>query len=381
MHTINNPSVITHELFGKPGALAQLRLETLYNKVYGVIPTKLKCSEPFELTCLTTINENFDTLYSELSAAGGKLLEEGVWVGKSGTIYENIFLSVSHGGSDGIYNYSGGTLFDEMTEIAVEKKAMNSYVSVEAVFSERSQAQLVLDLLAPYKSEKKGKIYMLASNYGELNFSALPLPASSVSLELNYGKAFPKFHETLVESINEKTSGLYLFYGPPGTGKSSYIKHLLTGEIKRKIAYIPVSMINQLVSPEMLPLLTDNKNIVLVLEDAEKALISRDLAENAAIVSTILNLTDGFIGQALNITVIATFNTAKEKIDEALLRKGRLRMSYEFNKLSVSDSKRLAKELNIKAEINQEMTLADIYNYSDDTGYEEPEKRRVGFNQ
>ena len=381
MHTLNNPQVITHELFGKAGTMGQLRLESIYNKVYGIIPTKLKCSEPFEVTCLADINKNFDVLYSELDAAGGKLLEEGVWVGKPDTIYENIFLSVSHGGSDGIYNYSSSAMTSLFSDVANEKKAANVHVAVEAVFAERAQAQLVLDLLAPHKSEKKGKIYMLASNYGDLSFSALPLPASSVSLELNYGKDFPKFHETLVASINEKTSGLYLFYGPPGTGKSSYIKHLLTGEIKRKIAYIPVSMINQLVSPEMLPLLTDNKNIVLVLEDAEKALISRDISENAAIVSTILNLTDGFIGQALNITVIATFNTAKEKIDEALLRKGRLRMSYEFNKLSISDSRRLATELNIKADINVEMTLADIYNYSDTPGYEEPEKRRVGFNQ
>jgi len=154
----------------------------------------------------------------------------------------------------------------------------------------------------------------------------------------------------------------------------------LSGEITRKIAYIPVSLINSLVSPDMLPLLMDNKDIVLVLEDAEKALLSRDISENSAIVSTILNLTDGFIGQALNISIIATFNTEKDKIDEALLRKGRLRLSHEFKKLSLEDGKTLAKSLGKpESAITEEMSLADIYNLEDHTGYSEPEVRRVGF--
>jgi len=309
-----------------------------------------------------------------------KLLQEGVWTGKTGTQYEGIFLSLSQSGSDGQYIYSGGELATLREAVIHEKQKLDMQISTYAVFGEREKAQVIIDLLRPHKIEKKGKIYMLASSYGELTFNAMPLPDLNTNLSLNYGADFPKFHEELVTSINDKQSGLYLFYGPPGTGKSSYIKHLLTGEIKRKIAYIPVSMINQLVAPEMLPLLTENKNIVLVLEDAEKALVSRDIAENSAIVSTILNLTDGFIGQALNITIIATFNTAKEKIDEALLRKGRLRMSYEFNKLNLKDSKALASSLGVDpTKIREEMSLADIYNFEDNTGYEEPEQKRVGF--
>ena len=381
MHPLNNPETITRELFTKAASTSQIRLDHLYNKVYGVIPSTLKWGEPFNVDCIDAIKQHFDVLYSEMASVNDRVLQEGVWVGKKATPFEDIFLSISQGGSDGQYNYRGDTLGMSLSEVIQDKKTLELYVNVYAVFGDRAKAQAILELLKPYRFEKKGKIYMLASSYGDLTFNALPLPDIDTNLALNYGEAFPKFHEELVSNLNDKPSGLYLFYGPPGTGKSSYIKHLLTGEIKRKIAYIPVGMINQLVAPEMLPLLTENKNIVLVLEDAEKALVSRDIAENSAIVSTILNLTDGFIGQALNITVIATFNTAKEKIDEALLRKGRLRMSYEFNKLSVKDSKALAKSLNIDpAKITKEMSLADIYNFEDDTGYSEPEQRRVGFN-
>jgi SpoVK/Ycf46/Vps4 family AAA+-type ATPase len=199
-------------------------------------------------------------------------------------------------------------------------------------------------------------------------------------LALNYGDSFPEFHEKLANSLNEDKSGLYLFYGAPGTGKSSYIKYLLSGNLNRKIAYIPVGLIDKLVSPDMLPLLMENKDIILLIEDAEKALLSREESENSSLVSTILNLTDGFIGQALNISVIATFNTAKDRIDAALLRKGRLKLSHEFRKLSVAESKKLAEHIGKDAtDIDEELSLADIYHLEKTTGYTEPEKRVFGF--
>jgi SpoVK/Ycf46/Vps4 family AAA+-type ATPase len=187
-------------------------------------------------------------------------------------------------------------------------------------------------------------------------------------------------HKNVMDSLMFKKSGLYLFNGPPGTGKSSYIKHLLSEKLDRKLAYIPVSMTGQLVSPDLVPLLMDNKDIILVIEDAEKALLSRETSENAAIVSTILNLTDGFIGDAMNVSIIATFNTDKEKIDAALLRKGRLRVSYEFKLLSAEDARKLAKSIGKDpAVITEPMALADIYNLDADTGYKAPEERKVGF--
>jgi hypothetical protein len=381
MHHLNDPSYITNEFFSKPGSIGQVRLEHIYNRIYGVIPTTLKCSEIYEETCVPSISENFDIMYSEMTSAPGKMLEELILVGKKGTVYARIILALSHSGSDGEFNFRGEAVSTLIADAIAEKRSVDIHIKVSAALEDRSQAKLILNLLEPYKHTKKSKIYMLANSYGDLTFNALPLPPVETNLALNYGEDFLKFHETLVDSVNNKQSGLYLFYGPPGTGKSSYIKHLLAGEIKRKMAYIPVGMINQLVSPDMLPLLTDNKDIVLVLEDAEKALISRDVAENAAVVSTILNLTDGFVGQALNITVIATFNTDREKIDAALLRKGRLRLSYEFGKLNVKDGKKLAEAIGLDSnKIRKEMTLADIYNFEEETGYEEPEQRRVGFN-
>jgi SpoVK/Ycf46/Vps4 family AAA+-type ATPase len=130
----------------------------------------------------------------------------------------------------------------------------------------------------------------------------------------------------------------------------------------------------------MLPLLTENKDIVLVLEDAEKALVSRDVSEYTDVVQSILNLTDGLLGGALNVSIIATFNIDKQKIDTAFLRKGRLRVSYEFKKLDLNQTLNLAKKLNKDtSKITEGMTLADIYNIEEDPGYVKPETRRMGF--
>jgi ATP-dependent 26S proteasome regulatory subunit len=125
----------------------------------------------------------------------------------------------------------------------------------------------------------------------------------------------------------------------------------------------------------------NNKNIILVIEDAEKALLSREENhENSSVVSAILNLTDSFISSALNISIVATFNTAKENIDKALLRKGRLKYCHEFKKLSVYDAQVLTNSLNFQYKVSEPMTLAEVYNIYESSGYSAPKEKIIsGF--
>jgi len=79
----------------------------------------------------------------------------------------------------------------------------------------------------------------------------------------------------------------------------------------------------------------------------------------------LLNLSDGLLGNVLNLHVIATINTDYENIDEALLRPGRLRSYYEFGKLNHVQAMRLANHLDRKLpENDREYTLGEIYNGS-----------------
>lgn len=370
MQKFNSPQFFG-DFYDKPSVHGESRpIEIVYNLIYGKIPTTLSFAYKFDKSILDVIQEKFDLFSSGLTYGDEKVFEEAIWISKNPED-KTIICTANGARTDGIF-YIGNP----------ENKKDDDRLSLRAACADKESASALARLFVAYKKTSKTNIYILTAGYGDLNLTPLPIKShEEMNLELNYGKDFLKVHEKVLKALNEQESGLLLFNGEPGTGKSSYIKHLCSGVIKRKIAYIPVSLINQLTSPQMLPLLSENKDIVLVLEDAEKALVSRDVSEYTDIVQSILNLTDGILGGALNVSIIATFNTDKEKIDTALLRKGRLRVSYEFKKLSLEQTLELAKELNKDmSKIVEGMTLADIYNIEEDPGHTKKENRRVGFN-
>ena len=96
-------------------------------------------------------------------------------------------------------------------------------------------------------------------------------------------------------------------------------------------------------------------------------------------VSNLLNLTDGILGDCLNIQVITTFNMKREKIDDALLRKGRLIAEHKFDALSVDNTNILLKYLNKSHISNKPLTLADIYNIDEDNHRISKEAIKIGF--
>jgi len=139
-----------------------------------------------------------------------------------------------------------------------------------------------------------------------------------------------------------------------------------------RLIYLPVGSFHLVASPDAigfwLELAEEAKHgqrNVLVIEDAEALIQARDDADagQGSLVSTLLNLSDGLLGNVLNLHVIATVNTDYENIDEALLRPGRLRSYYEFGKLSHVDAVMLAKHLDRELpESDSEYTLGEIYN-------------------
>jgi hypothetical protein len=119
---------------------------------------------------------------------------------------------------------------------------------------------------------------------------------------------------------------------------------------------------------------------VLVLEDAEKAVVARNNQQgNESLVSALLNIGDGIMGSILNLSMIVSFNTDKENVDEALLRKGRLLYEHSFDKLSKEDSQRLLNKLNKNYTATEAMSLADIYNVEVETNHKKEEARPIGF--
>ncbi len=124
-------------------------------------------------------------------------------------------------------------------------------------------------------------------------------------------------------------------------------------------------MAKDISNPEFLTFLLTHPNSILLIEDAEN--IMRDRTEikfdTSQAVANLLNLSDGLLGDAMHMQIIATFNCNLGAIDKALLRKGRLIANYEFGKLNVENAKILSEKLGLGIEhISIPMTLAEIYN-------------------
>ncbi|OIN58209.1 AAA family ATPase [Arsenicibacter rosenii] len=228
--------------------------------------------------------------------------------------------------------------------------------------------------------ENQTHIYLIQSGMGGLHTERVEIKPPDIDLELHYNDDFLPVHERLVSLLEQpKSKGLILLHGEPGTGKTTYIKHL-SAMVKKDMLILPPYMTNYLTSPEIIPFLLENKDSVLIIEDAERILQAREAGGDTNSVSNILNLTDGLLADCMHIQVIATFNANKSLLDKALLRKGRLMVDYAFGKLTAEKSNRLLNHLGSDFRTNDPMTLAEIFNREDQTvSGDRPESTRVGF--
>lgn len=228
---------------------------------------------------------------------------------------------------------------------------------------------------------KKGKprdvIGMVIYNHGHLDTQYVKYKKPDLDLSRHYNDDLGPVHDKLLQIITEKDrSGIILFHGAPGTGKSTYIRYLVS-HTDKKIIFITPELAGSMGSPEIAKFLIQNANTVFVIEDAEKLIVSRDRQNNSSI-STLLNLTDGILGESLGIQIIATFNTELYNIDKALLRKGRMLTRYEFKPLVQDKARQLLIELGyMDVAIDGPMPLAEIFNFEEESF--EIKREGIGF--
>jgi len=227
---------------------------------------------------------------------------------------------------------------------------------------------------------KKSSIQLVRSDMGHLDTEEYDLAIPELDIELNYGKDFIKIHETIVKRLNTNgDKGIILLHGDPGTGKTTYLKYLTKQIREKNILFIPPSMAEMLSEPSIIPFLMENRNSILLIEDSERVIADRESKGSPAGVSNLLNLTDGILGDCLNIQVIATFNMKRERIDSALLRKGRLICEHKFENLSVENTNKLLKHLGKDVVSEISLSLADIYNIDVDDLRVTKNGKKIGF--
>lgn len=280
------------------------------------------------------------------------------------------------------YTYSSTTVFvrvfctDEKMFV-IDDNSICCYCT-----DEESATKICLELWEKCpKVEEKPKeatVKLICYSQGDYYTIDSKIKKVNINLEENYNDDFLPVYKDILSFLDQRDSGLILLYGKMGSGKTSMIRHLCSTHPKDYIV-VPTSMATRLSDPDFISFLVSNRDSVFVLEDCEQLLMDRSENMFNGAISNILNMSDGLLSDIMNIKFICTFNADVNKIDPALLRKGRCYAKYEFGDLSEEKVQKLNDKYDLGIEEIKPMTLAEIYN-ADKTEYSETKKRKkIGF--
>ena len=224
-----------------------------------------------------------------------------------------------------------------------------------------------------YRASEKPVIHIMVSKSSGLDTQPVELGISPLERD-NYSEAVLAGYDRTVSALQAKSpfGRLVILDGPQGTGKSYMVRAFIhdTPPDKAFFVFVPANMVSSLGGPDLANLLlrlrqeNECKILILVVEDADMALVRRD-GTNEAEVSTLLNLTDGILGEILDVRVICTTNRKLEEVDKAIKRKGRLLCHSHLGSLTQEHAlrvyERVAKKPAPKNSIKESMFLGDIY--------------------
>ena len=247
--------------------------------------------------------------------------------------------------------------------------------------------KFIIDNFIPVdiKLNRSVELSCIIQENGALTVSNLYLPEAYIDLNINYNDDLIPVDNIISNHFKSDKSGLIILHGDKGTGKTMYIRSLIQRHKNVKFVFLSPEIASNLTSPALMGLMSDlsfminsNSNhedeetpediktkLCFIVEEAEPILMKRGSGGNDSGVAALLNMTDGLLGAALNITIITTFNTELKNIDTAALREGRLITRHKFLPLKKEKALNLAQSLGIdksKLEIKDDIRLSSLYN-------------------
>jgi hypothetical protein len=283
-------------------------------------------------------------------------------------------------GKSALYIFTEGVVDFFFPKIGSNGDGSISFVSCDPYLTEslKEISKLIV------KQEPAGRVHVLVPSTSGVSKYAIGLGAIPLE-KSNYRPEVLTAYDRIVKDLNspDPFGRLAILSGPTGTGKT-YLIRALMGELPNIVfLLLPSNMTASLSGPEILSALIDaseetnctceecveksdstlddlkaffeskdmvpyptpsnskhskKRTIALVIEDADECLSNR-ASDNISAISAVLNLSDGIIGNCLDLRIICTTNQEIENIDTALLRSGRLSEHIEVGLLDVEQAK------------------------------------------
>lgn len=178
---------------------------------------------------------------------------------------------------------------------------------------------------------------------------------------------------------------LIILDGPPGTGKSFAVR-AFANAVEATFVVVTSSLVGEVSGPELLPVLLDRKRdgqpIILIMEDADSALVMREKGSLQQL-SELLNIGDGILGDLVDLRIVATTNSLREDLDPAVRRPGRLCAHVQMGELSPKHATQVYEGLvgeTLFRGFTKPVTLAEVYRRARLDGWE-PKARTPGPGQ